>query len=109
MKQKKEKTPTLTPGQIRFLKSLAHHLKPVVQIGKEDLSENIISTIDRELANHELIKVKIGNNSGVAKQEAADVLPQMTGSVLVQLIGKTIVLYRGNKKIPRDRRIKLPK
>jgi len=97
----------LTAKQIRLLKSLAHHLKPVVQIGKEDISENVVEATKQELFNHELIKIKIGNNSGVDKKEAATMLSQTTGSSLVQLIGKTIILYKENKKIKKDKRIRL--
>jgi len=105
----KNKPQTLHAKQIRHLKSLAHHLKPVVQIGKEDLSERVILTTQMELANHELIKIKIGNNSGVEKKEAAAQLSQATGGALVQLIGKTIILYKENKKIAKDKRIHLPR
>jgi len=97
----------LTAKQIRHLKSLAHHLKPVVQIGKEDISENVMEATRQELLNHELIKVKIGNNSGVDKKEAATVLSRTTGSSLVQLIGKTIILYKENPKITKGKRIRL--
>lgn len=109
MTKKKDKGQTLTSKQSRHLKSLAHHLKPIVQIGKEDLSENVISTTRLELTNHELIKVKIGNNSGVDKKVAAHELSKATGSALVQLIGKTIVLYKENREIAKEKRIHLPR
>lgn len=109
MTKDKKQPQTLSPKQVRHLKSLAHHLKPVIQIGKEDLSEKLLEATKLELLNHELIKVKIGNNSGVDKKEAAAQLPRLTGSALVQLIGKTIILYKENKKIIKDKRIRLPR
>ncbi len=108
MTDKKKKQQQLTPKQTRYLKSLAHHLKPVVQIGKEDISDNVISATEQELQHHELIKVKIGQNSGVNKKDAAAELSQKTGSGLVQLIGKTIILYKQNRKLKKDKRIRLP-
>ncbi len=109
MTKSKVKQQTLNAKQVRHLKSVAHHLKPVVQIGKEDLSESVIATTKLELLNHELIKVKIGNNSGVDKKEAATMISQITGGALVQLIGKTIILYKENRKLQREKRIILPR
>jgi RNA-binding protein len=98
----------LTTKQKKYLKGLGHHLSPVVLIGKEGLSAKLIEAATQELGHHELIKVKIGNNSGVDKHLAADTLTEATGSELVQLIGKTLLLYRKNRKRPKDERIVLP-
>ena len=99
----------LTPSQRQYLKGLAHPLNPYVQIGKEGLSESTIRTIDSALHHHELIKVKIGNNSGLEKHSTAASVAEKTGSLAVQLIGKIIVLYRPNPEKPADQRIVLPK
>ena len=101
--------PELTIKQKKFLKSLAHPLSPVVKIGKEGITSRLLETIENELLYHELIKVKIGNNSDVGKTEAAQLIPQKTGSSLVQLIGKTLVLYKANRKKQKDKRIAVPK
>lgn len=102
-------TPTLTSRQKQFLKALAHPLSPLVLIGKEGLSAGIINTAMAELKNHELIKVKIGNNSGLEKHATSQLVSEQTESILVQLIGKVFVLYKSNPEIPKDKRIKLPK
>lgn len=105
---------TLQPGQAltirqkKFLKGLAHSLSPVVKIGKEGITGGVIETIENELLYRELIKVKIGNNSNVGKTEAAQLIPEKTGSSLVQLIGKTVILYKANRKRQKDKRIILP-
>ena len=99
----------LTTRQKQYLKGLAHPLNPLVQIGKEGMSQSIINTIIAELSNHELIKVKIGNNSGLEKHSTSQETAELTGSALVQLIGKTFVLYKGNPERPKDKRIILPK
>ncbi len=99
----------LTSRQKQFLKGLAHPLSPYVHIGKEGLSEAIVKTIDSELGHHELIKVKIGNNSGLEKHHTCQAVTEQTGSSAVQLIGKIIVLYRPNPELPREKRIILPK
>jgi RNA-binding protein len=99
----------LNTKQKQYLKGLAHPLNPYVQIGKEGLSESTIRTIDSALHHHELIKVKIGNNSGLEKHSTAATVAEKTGSIVVQLIGKVIVLYRPNSDKPGDQRIVLPK
>lgn len=100
---------TLTGKQKKFLKGLGHHLSPLISIGKEGLTENIFKATRQELLTRELIKVKIGNNSNIKKQEAAELLPVATDSTLVQLIGKTLLLYKENPKIDKEHRISLPR
>ncbi len=107
--KKAQSTPTLTIRQKQFLKGLAHALSPVVQIGKEELSPGVIETIKTELLNHELIKVKIGSNCGLEKNSSSSNIAVLTESVLVQLIGKTIVLYKPNPQRDKEKRIVLPK
>ena len=107
--QKKTGEFTLTTKQKQYLKGLAHPLNPLVQVGKEGLSSGLITTTNQELKHHELIKVKLGQNSGLDKHEASVEIAEKTGSTLVQLIGKTFVLYKPNPKIAKDKRIYLPK
>lgn len=111
MTKEKEKNQELllTSKQKKYLKGLGHSLTPLVLIGKEGITENLTTAISNELLHHELIKVKIGTNSEVSKHDAADRLPALTSSTLVQLIGKTVLLYRRNPKRPKDQRIHLPK
>ena len=102
-------TRALTARQKQFLKALAHPLNPLVQIGKEGMSTGIIDTVKAELLNHELIKVKIGSNCALDKHNTSTTIAEQTASVLVQLIGKTIVLYKPNPKRAKEKRILLPK
>ena len=101
--------PTLTTRQKQFLKGLAHPLNPLVQIGKEELSPGVLEMIRTELIHHELITVKIGSNCGLEKHSSARTIAEQTGSELVQLIGKTIILYKPNPKRAKEKRIHLPK
>jgi len=100
---------TLNNKQKQYLKGLAHPLNPLVQVGKEGLSPGLITMTSQELKHHELIKVKLGQNSGLDKHEASVEIAEKTGSILVQLIGKTFVLYKPNPKIAKDKRIYIPK
>ncbi|WP_457576647.1 ribosome assembly RNA-binding protein YhbY [Desulfomarina sp.] len=108
-KNTEKQVPELTIKQKKFLKKLAHPISPSVQIGKDGLSDGLIESIRTALVHHELIKVKISNNSGLEKKETAQTIPLETDSSLVQLIGKTLILYRPNPKRKKEKRIVLPK
>ena len=92
----------LTGKQKRFLRSQAHHLSPIFQVGKGGVNEHMLKQIQEALEVRELIKVSILQNCEDDKQEVAEELAKGTRAELVQLIGLTVVLYkesRNNKKI----------
>lgn len=99
---------TLTNSQKKHLRKLGHALSPVVYIGKEGLAESVVLAIDDALAHHELIKVKIINTDKLSKHEAAELIPEKTGAKLVQLIGKTLLIYRRSEKKKKDEQLQLP-
>ncbi len=99
----------LVGKQKKYLRGLAHHLEPVVYVGREGLSDMLLQSVNDTFKTRELIKIKLGQNCDVTKKTAADQLAQMTGATLVQLIGKTIILYRPNKDLKKEQRIILPK
>ena len=106
---KKPAAPQLSNKQIKYLRGLGHKLPALVLVGKEGLTHQLLEAVTAELLNHELIKVKIGTNSTVTKDDAAKHIPETTGSCLVQLIGKTLILYRPNTELSKEKRIILPK
>ncbi len=91
----------LTPKNKALLKGLANHLKPQVQLGKGEVDENIISSINDSLEAHELIKVKVLQNSNYACKDLAEEIVSKTGADLVDIIGHVIILYKPSKKNPR--------
>ena len=97
---------SLTAKQKKFLKGLAHPLKSVVLIGKEGLTTALVKATNQELKYHELIKVKIGSNSNIEKHATAATIANKTDSSMVQLIGKTIILYKPNPKISREKKVR---
>ncbi len=97
---KKSTMPTITGRQKKHLRALGHHLNPVVYIGKEGITKTVLKAIDDAITAHELIKVKLGQNCPLAKKEAAEELALQSGAALVQLIGKTILLYLPNPELP---------
>jgi RNA-binding protein len=84
--------------QIRHLRSLAHHLKPVVMIGAKGITENVSTELNGALEAHELIKLSIAGADKEERRAITDKLCQTCGALLVQQIGRISVLYRPCKK-----------
>ncbi|MFD3258341.1 ribosome assembly RNA-binding protein YhbY [Paenibacillus lentus] len=87
----------LTGKQKRYLRSLAHHLQPIFQVGKGGTNDQVIRHISEALERRELIKVSILNNNLDDPQEIAAELAEGAKAELVQLIGRTIVLYKESR------------
>lgn len=83
----------ITQTQRNYLRKLAHNLKPVVQVGRQGLSDLVIAKVNQELAAHELIKVKFIDFQD-QKHELTDELVAQSNSTLVRLIGNVAILYR---------------
>jgi RNA-binding protein len=84
----------LTGKQVRHLRGLGHHLHPVVMIGKEEIRESLIKSVEEALDAHELIKIKLQEGYLMDRKEAAEILAERTGAAVVQILGKTILLFR---------------
>jgi RNA-binding protein len=96
----------LTGKQRRHLRALGHDLKPIVQVGKDGIDDGLIAALDQALADHELVKIKIGDAAGLDRNEAAGALALRTRSEVAQVLGYTVLLYRPD---PEDPKIVLPK
>ncbi len=91
----------MTSKQRAFLKSLAMNIAPTVQVGKSGLTPDVTRSVEEGFNTKELIKISLQQNCAESIQEVAEVLAERTGSVVVQTIGRKIVLYKegkGNKK-----------
>lgn len=88
----------LTGKQIRTLRALAHHLDPVVFVGKADVTEAVAKQADQALEAHELIKCGVQDGSELTTREAAEALAEVTTSEVVQAIGHRFALYRESHK-----------
>lgn len=90
----------LNGKQRRHLRSLGHHLKPVVLVGKEGISESLVASTDEALEQHELIKVRFGEHAGEDRHALAAALTGGCKAELAGVIGRTALLYRRRKKDP---------
>ena len=87
----------LSPRQRAALKARAHHLEPVVQVGQEGVSDAVVAEVDRSLAAHGLIKVKLAGADRESRDALTETLRERTGAAAVQQVGRVLVLWR-----PRD-------
>ena len=90
----------LTGKQRRHLRSLGHHLKPLIAVGKGGITPGLVHALDQALHDHELVKVRVGQNTLVAKDAAAEQLAIETASEVAQTMGSTVLLYRAHPKDP---------
>ena len=94
------------PGRdLRKLKSLAQLIEPVVTIGKNGLSEELMASMEKELDRRELIKVKFSSFKEQKKEMSLE-LAQRTNSHLVMRVGHVAVFFRGHSG-PEKQKIKL--
>ena len=84
----------LTNNQKKYLRSLAHDLKPFVMIGQNGLSESVLAEIDSTMLKHELIKIKLRVDNRKEKQQVIEKIIEFSHAELVQIIGGVLVIYR---------------
>lgn len=91
----------LTAKQRAHLRSLAHHLKPVVMVGKEGVTPATVRSVEEALNTRELIKVKVQEASPQDVREAgAEIAGRVDGAALVSTIGRVAILYRPDPEKP---------
>ncbi|RLL48017.1 ribosome assembly RNA-binding protein YhbY [Oceanobacillus piezotolerans] len=95
----------LTGKQKRFLRSEAHHLKPIFQVGKDGVNDNMINQIKDALEKRELLKVSVLQNCMEDKDSVAEQIAEGTNAEIAQIIGNSIVLYKESKE---NKQLQLP-
>jgi RNA-binding protein len=95
----------LTGKQKSFLRSKAHHLTPIFQVGKGGVNDNLVKQIGEALEARELIKVSILQNCDEDRDDVAGSLSKGARAQLVQVIGNTIVLYKESRE---NKQLQLP-
>ena len=101
--------PKLTPKQIAHLRGLAHSLSPVVMIGNNGLTENVIKEIDLNLNAHELIKIQVaGDDRDVRKAMYAEICAK-SSAIDIHHIGKQLIIYRKSDSIKESAKVVIPK
>ena len=98
--------PTLSGKAARYLRGLGHHLDPVIQIGKEGITDGLVAATREALLAHELVKVRVLAEAPIDRKDAGVELAERAGAALAQTLGRTLLLY---KRHPRKPKIVLPR
>ena len=85
---------TLTARERAHLKARAHALEAIVQVGNAGLTEAVAAEVERALAAHELIKVRINGADRKARETLCDAIGARADAAAVQRVGKILVLWR---------------
>lgn len=89
----------------RALRGHGHAMSPIVQIGKLGVTEAVIKQVEQALADHELIKVKIGTECPETRFELAERFGAEAGVHVVQILGRTVLLYKRHPKEPKYEKV----
>jgi RNA-binding protein len=90
----------LSPSQKRYLRGLAHNLKPVILTGNKGVTPAVIKELFNALDQHELVKVRLGDDRNERKSQIVE-LGEAVKAELVQSIGRVACFYRRNEEKPK--------
>ena len=96
----------MTSKQRAYLRGLANRMEPIVHAGKGGVSDAMIRQADDALTARELIKGKVLETAPASARDIAEQIAAAVNAEVVQVIGRTFVLFRQNEKEPQ---IKLPR
>ena len=91
----------LSSSQIRYLRSLAHDLSPLILLGNKGASAAVVKELNLTLDIHELVKVKLSGGDKDERQAQIDVLVDGTKAEEVHQIGHVVMLFRRNDDEPK--------
>ena len=91
---------TLNNAQKRYLRGLAHDLKPIILVGAKGISDALLAELDLALERHELLKVKFSAQDRATRDTWMDELVEKSASSLINKIGNTIIIFRRSKDKP---------
>lgn len=84
----------ITTKQRAYLRGLGNALDPVMQIGKDGVSENVLNGVNLLLEARELVKIKMLKNCDYEIKDLANEIAQKTSAEVVQVIGNIFILYK---------------
>lgn len=84
----------LNNKQKKFLKKEAHDLKPLFQVGKQGISEELVAQLDDLIEKRELIKVNVLQNANDEVKDIAYELAEALDAELLQVLGRVMTFYR---------------
>ncbi|MBX2823795.1 MAG: ribosome assembly RNA-binding protein YhbY [Gammaproteobacteria bacterium] len=91
---------SLTPQQVKHLKTLAHNRDPIIRVGQQGVTPALIKELQQALDHHELVKVKVAGADRATRKTMMDALCEQTRATSIQRIGGVLVLYRRHPDKP---------
>jgi RNA-binding protein len=91
----------MTTKRLQHLKGLGHGLDPVLSVGKDGITEGVVAACSEQLRAHELIKVKVQPEAPEDRHVSAENLAGQVQATLVQVMGRTFLLYKRNPQKPK--------
>lgn len=88
----------ITTRQRSSLRARAHNLMPVVIVGKEGVTEQVLKSVNDVLEARELIKIRLLNNCSLTTREVSAIICEKLNAEGVQCIGSIVVVYRRSSK-----------
>jgi RNA-binding protein len=88
------KSQKLSQKQKKFLTGIAHGLNPMIIIGANGVTDNLMAELESTLEHHELLKIKMASAERDDRKTIVNYIIEQTGAQLVQTIGKTFTIYR---------------
>ena len=95
----------MTSKQRAYLRGLTNKIDAIFQIGKNGINDNLIKQLDDALEARELIKISTLETAPDSAKNLSFEIAERTNSIVVQVIGNKIALFRQRKK---DSKIELP-
>jgi RNA-binding protein len=92
---------SLSNAQVKYLRGLAHGIRPVVMVGNKGLTDTLVQELETAIDFHELVKVKLATDDRDARVTLATELATRSKAEIVQRVGKVVCLFRRNRDKPR--------
>lgn len=90
----------LSKPQLKFLRDKCHALNPVIMVGQKGLTPQLLKELDIALDQHELVKIKIAAEDRESTLGMMEEICAREGAERVQVIGKTLTVFRRNNQKP---------
>lgn len=98
----------ITSKQRAYLRKISHDMSPIFQIGKDGVTENVVSALDEALEKREIVKVHILETALLDTKPTCNDMAARLGAEPVQAIGSKFTLYRQSSE-EKNRKVELPK
>ncbi|MBM38347.1 MAG: ribosome assembly RNA-binding protein YhbY [Woeseia sp.] len=98
----------LSERQKKYLRGLGHHLKPLITVGENGVSKNLLFEFNETLDHHELIKVKVRASDRHARNTIINSICEDKAIQIVQRIGNIVLVYRANPKKEPEKQLRIP-